>query len=87
MATQRVRDTYNKYIPPYMDVEHNVMTFCHVRYHFNTGDQLRSTHARLTEAVNNKDYDEIINIVAGLDQYRIGMKVLPTRKQTILADV
>jgi hypothetical protein len=87
MATERVRDTYNKYIPPYMDVEHNVLTFSHVRYHFSSGEQLRTMHARLTAAVNAKDYNEIINIVSSLEPYRIGMKVLPTRKQTVITDV
>lgn len=87
MAVERIRDTYQKYLPPFMDVEKQTMTFSHIIYYFPTKQLLRSMHERLSEAVANKDYATILKRIDAMEPYRIGMKVSDARKQTVATDV
>jgi hypothetical protein len=87
MATERVRETYQKYLPPYIDTAKNVMTFSHVRYHFLTETLLKSMHERLSGAVARKDYQGILDTIAALEPYRINMRVSDNQKQTVTTPV
>ena len=85
--TERVRETYQKYLPPFIDTDKNVLTFSHVRYHLPTDELLRAMHERLSTAVKNKDYQGILDTIAALEPYRINMKISTNQRQTVTTPV
>ena len=83
----KIRETYEKYLPPYIDVPKLVMTFSHVRYCFPSETLLRSMFEKLTAEVKAKNYRAIIQTIEGLEAYRINIKVSDAQKQTVSSSV
>lgn len=89
MAKERTsqRNTYSKYVAPYMDTSKMVLTFSHIRYHIPSSALLQAMFNRLSGLVKEKDYNGILKALSDLEPYRINMRVSSSRKQTKEVDV
>lgn len=76
------RNTYSKYVPPFLDTGKGVLTFSHMRFHIPSPSLLKAMYERLTANVKEKDYNGILATLEALEPYRINTKVSSTKKQT-----
>lgn len=76
------RNTYSKYVPPFLDTGKGVLTFSHMRFHIPSAPLLKAMYERLATNVKEKDYSGILVTLEALEPYRINTKVSSSRKQT-----
>lgn len=86
MARTRRHTIHYKYLPPFRDVTHNVLTFAGIRYHIPNTTMFNQFYKDLVKLVKDSNYKGILDKLMAMDGYRMNVKMLKSQRQTRRVD-
>ena len=80
------RNTFNEYIPPFIDEEKKLIIFSMVHYHVSNDETRNGYYKTLSSAVSAKDYSKIMRVLKDMAPYIIKSKIQVAMRQTRIVD-